>query len=284
MLREYYVLTKPGIIRGNVMNAAAGFLLASTGAINSWLLLATLIGTGLVIACGCVFNSYLDRHIDARMQRTAKRPLVTGTISVRRALVFGTLLGLAGFLILAQWVNALVVILGAVALVSYVAVYGYYKRRTTYGTLVGTLPGALPAVAGYAAVTGRLDTAALLLFIILAAWQMAHFYAIGIYRHADYHAAGLPILPVVRGDHRATLSVYGYIIAFGAACALLTVFGYTGMVFLSVMGAICIIWLAVGLRTRTSVKPAAWGKRMFLFSLIVILLLAVMLAVGGRLP
>jgi protoheme IX farnesyltransferase len=283
VLGKYYNLTKPGIIKGNILNTAGGFLLASTHHIDLLLLVATLLGTALVIACGCVLNNIIDRKIDIKMKRTAKRALVTGEITVRQALYFATALGAVGFADLIIFTNMLTTLIGVVALIMYVAVYGYFKRRSTLGTLVGTIPGALPPVAGYTAVTNQLNGGAWLIFLILVTWQMAHFYSIAMYRQKDYKNAGLPVMPVVHGTERTKLSIIGYILAFIAACALLTVFGYTGIIYLIVMGSLGIAWLVLGLRTYSSHDAVKWGKSMFLFSLTVILSLAIMLSVGGRL-
>jgi protoheme IX farnesyltransferase len=283
VFRRYYNLTKPGIIRGNLLNATGGFLLASTYRIDLLLLLATLGGTALVIACGCVLNNIIDREVDAKMKRTKDRALVKGDISVKNALLYATFLGLAGFVILLVFTNVLTASIGLVALFMYVVVYGYFKRRSPLGTLVGTIPGALPPVAGYTAATGHLDKAAWLIFIILAAWQMAHFYSIAMYRQKDYKNAGIPVMPVVHGIARTKLSVMGYIIAFIAATTLLTVFGYTGYIYLTVMLGLGLAWLILGLRNYNSMDAVKWGKSMFLFSLTVILSLAVMLSVGARL-
>jgi protoheme IX farnesyltransferase len=284
LFKDYYQLTKPGIIRGNLWNTAGGFLLASTGRIDLKLLAAALAGTALVIACACVLNNIIDRRIDSKMKRTQNRALASGKISVKEALVYGVDLGILGFLALAVYTNGLTVAIGALSLFLYVAVYGYFKRRTTYGTLVGSIPGALPPVAGYTAVTGHIDTAAWLVFFILVAWQMAHFYAIGIYHQAEYKAAGLPIKPVVQGAAKTKPSIIAYIATFTIACALLTLEGYTHFVFLIVMTGFGLTWLWLGLKDYKSADPVKWGKKMFLFSLTVILALAVMLAVGARLP
>jgi protoheme IX farnesyltransferase len=283
VFRRYYNLTKPGIIRGNLLNATGGFLLASTYRIDLLLLLATLGGTALVIACGCVLNNIIDREVDAKMKRTKDRALVKGDISVKNALLYATFLGLAGFVILLVFTNVLTASIGLIALFMYVVVYGYFKRRSPVGTLVGTIPGALPPVAGYTAATGHLDKAAWLIFIILAAWQMAHFYSIAMYRQKDYKNAGIPVMPVVNGIARTKLSVMGYIIAFIAATTLLTAFGYTGYIYLTVMLGLGLAWLILGLRNYNSMDAVKWGKSMFLFSLTVILSLAVMLSVGARL-
>jgi protoheme IX farnesyltransferase len=159
-VKNYYRLTKPGIIRGNILTALAGYLYAAKGQIDVPLLLTTLVGTTLVIASGCVFNNYIDRDIDSKMERTKKRALVVGTIQPAHALVFASIVGVVGFVVLVAFVNAITAIVGLIAFVSYVVVYAYAKRKTVHGTLVGSIPGALSLVAGYTAVTGQLDVTA----------------------------------------------------------------------------------------------------------------------------
>ncbi len=284
MLKKYYQLTKPGIIYGNLLNATAGFLLASRHQINLALLAATLAGTSLVVASGCVFNNYIDRDIDKKMARTKKRALVLKNIPVRNALAFATILGLVGFGLLSLFTNRLVVLIGLVGFVDYVIWYGYTKRRTVHGTLVGSISGAAPIVAGYCAVTGRVDSAAVVIFLMLAVWQMPHFYGIAMYRHDDYRAAGLPVLTVARGMLATKLQTLIYIGVFIALTSLLTAYHYTGYTYLTVMLLAGLYWLVKGIRLFSSKDDKLWGRKMFLTSLVVVLVMAVMLSVGSRLP
>lgn len=269
--RAYYHLTKPGIIRGNLFAITAGFFLASQGDIDPLLLLAVWLGTALVIAAGCVFNNYLDRGLDRAMGRTKKRALVTGQISGQAALVYASALGVAGLAILALWVNVLTCLLGIVGLLFYVIVYGVAKRRTVHGTLVGSISGAIPPVAGYTAVANQLDTGALLLFVVLVCWQMPHFYAIAMFRRDDYAAAGLPVLPVARGMQAAKVHILAYIGLFIAATMLLTVFGYTGPIYTVMVGAIGLLWLAKGILGFKNRDDVRWARGMFFFSLSVLM-------------
>ena len=284
MIKTYYALTKPGIIYGNVLTATAGFLLASKGHINGWLLLATVAGTSLVIASACVFNNYIDRGIDAKMARTSKRALVEGTVRGRNAIIYASLLSVAGFTLLIAYTNLLVVVIGLAALFDYVVLYGLAKRRSVHGTLVGSIAGAAPVVAGYCAVTGRIDAGALILFLILASWQMPHFYAIAMYRFDDYKAAGLPVLPVKSGMRATKIQIMLYISAFITANALLSVFGYTGYTYLVIMALLAIIWLRKGAQGFKKINDKLWGRQMFLFSLIIILSLSVTLSASPLLP
>lgn len=246
-------------------------------------LLATLVGIGLVIGSACVFNNYIDRDIDSKMARTRTRAIPSGQVSAQQAITYGAVLGLAGLSILAAKVNLLSVALGLFAMFAYVVVYGFAKRTTPYGTLVGTISGAVPPVAGYAAATGRLDLAAALLFLVLVAWQMPHFYAISIFRIKEYEAAGLPVWPLKKGMPGTKKQMLGYLLAFIAVCALFTITGYTGLVFLAIMGIVWLYWLVVAIKGFGAKDNAAWARKMFSISLIVLLVLSIMLSVGGQL-
>lgn len=281
LIKTYYLLAKPGIVRGNLLTAVAGFFLASPGHIQWGLLLATLGGTSLVIASGCVFNNYIDRDIDQKMARTRKRALVLGTVSKQQALSYATVLGFVGFVILVIYTNWLTCLIGLLALFFYVVVYGYAKRRSVHGTIVGSLPGAASIVAGYTAVTGRLDSATLILFLMLVTWQMPHFYAIALYRYDDYTAAQLPVLPVQKGIKAAKLQIMLYIAAFTAAAALLSLSGYASHIFLAVVTLLGIIWLGLGFKSYSSSNYKKWGQNMFRFSLLVITVLCLTLSVDS---
>ncbi len=284
MFKTYYQLTKPGIIYGNILTATAGFLLACRWHIDFALFLGLIVGTSLVIGSACVFNNYIDRSIDKKMARTRNRALVNGTVSGRSALIYATVLGVVGFISLILLTNWLTVLVGVMAFIDYVALYGLFKRRSVYGTIVGSISGAAPVVAGYVAVTDHFGMAALLLFLILVFWQMPHFYAIAMYRFKDYAAADIPVLPRVSGMFLTKIQIMSYIVAFTVACSLLSVFGYTGLVFRLVMLITGIVWFVqayAGFKTKNDV---AWARKMFFISLIVILVLSVMLSVGALLP
>lgn len=284
MLKKYYHLAKPGIIYGNILNALAGFFLASRWQFEFGLLASTIGGMALVIASGCVFNNYLDRSLDAKMKRTKKRALVEGTISGSSAIAYATILGISGFAILARYTNALTVCLGLLAIFNYVVLYGFFKRRSVHGTVVGSVAGALPPVAAYSAVTNHLDVGAVILFFIYVFWQMPHFYAIGMYRFKDYKAAGLPILSVKKGMRASKVYILGYTAAFTVTSLLLTSFGYTGYAYLFVMAGIGLYWLVKGLKGFEAEDDGEWARHMFGTSLIVVMVLAVMLSVGPLLP
>lgn len=284
-VKRYYWLAKPGIVYSNTIAAIAGFFLASTwsGELNIGLFFAMAGGIAFAIASACVLNNYIDRDIDRKMKRTSWRATASGKITKQAVMTYVTVLGLIGFGLLAIWTNWLTVALVALAYVSYVVLYGIAKRKTIHSTLVGTIPGALPPVVGYVAVTGSLDLVALLLFLIMICWQMAHFYAIGMYRRDDYAAAGLPVMPVAKGMHVTKIQILFYVAVYAILNILFVVYGFAGLTYLAVMGLLGVAWFITGLKSFRG-DDRAWAKRMFLFSFVTLLTFCAMVATGGLLP
>lgn len=276
-LRLYYKLTKPGIVYSNVMTAAAGYLFGAKKHIDSGEMLALLIGTALIIASACVFNNYLDRGIDAKMSRTKKRALASGKISASSALTFASILGVFGFAIL-SFTNALTMTIGFVAIFSYVIVYGAAKRKSVHGTLVGTVPGAASLVAGYSVATDHLDSAALLLFLVMLSWQMAHFYSIAIFRLDDYKSAKIPVMPAMVGIKDTKLQIMLYVFTFVLSCVALCATGQCGLTFLVVMGCLGLYWLYTGVKGFGTKDDAKWARGIFGLSLINLTIFCIVLA------
>lgn len=233
-----------------------------------------------MIASACVFNNYLDRNIDARMDRTKRRATATGAVSARAALAYASVLGIAGLSILAAFTTWLAFAVAFAGHTIYVAAYGYTKRRTPWGTEVGAVAGAAPPVVGYTAVTGHFDTGALILFLILAFWQMPHFYAIAIYRLKDYQAAGLPVLPSARGIRTTKIRLVLYMFAFIYTSVALTTFGYTGFVYLLIVAFLNLIWLMMAFQGFKTTDDSKWSRTVFLFSLVVITFLSIMMSIN----
>ena len=266
------------------MTTLAGFLLAAQGHIALRPLLGVLVGTTLVIASACVFNNVIDRDIDKHMERTKKRALVQGTISIRSALLFASLLGVMGFVLLTWLTNTPTVVLGLIGLVSYVVLYGYAKRNSVHGTLVGTIPGAVPLVSGYTAVTHSLDNGALLLFLIMVFWQMPHFYSIAIYRIKDYAAAKLPVMPVKNGVQTTKVQIMLYIVGFSMTCVVLSIYRYTGTTVAIGMTIVSLYWLYLGAKGWNSPDDTKWARGMFGFSLLALLTFSALLGVESLVP
>ncbi len=290
-MKHYYELTKSGLVFGNIVAVIAGFLLGQSvagfgmPAAKAGMLAGAIIGLGLVMASGCVFNNYIDRDIDAKMERTKRRALVTRRVSERNAIVFGAVLGVLGFAALAMSTNAVAVAVAGVGFVFYVFVYTIgTKRRSPYGTAMGAIAGATPPVVGYAAAAGRLDLAAFILFAIMFTWQMPHFFAIAIRRKEDYAAAKVPVLPVRSGIARTKLSMAVYIIEFIAASSLLAVFGYAGAPYLAVALLLGIVWFVLAVRGFgiTGIEhDRRWARGMFYFSLFVMVALFGAIGIGA---
>jgi len=247
-IKAYYQLTKPGIIYGNMFTAIAGFFLGAQGIFHIGLWLAMAIGSSLGIASACVLNNIIDRDIDKHMERTKKRALVTGEISPRNAFIFGAILGVIGFAILFFFTNLITLIVGIIGGLVYLFPYAYAKRHSVHGTLVGAISGATPIVTGYTAASGHFDLAALLLFAILFIWQMPHFYAIAIFRLKEYAAAHIPVFPVKMGVPATKIAIVLYILLFLISVVLLTVFHYSGLVYVCTLGGVALVWLLLGLQ------------------------------------
>jgi protoheme IX farnesyltransferase len=286
-VRQYYSLTKPGVLYGNVITGAAGFLLAAGyfAVFDVGLFVATIGGMTLVIAAACVLNNVLDQDIDRLMERTKTRAVARGDIPGRSATLFSLLLGLAGLVVLALWTNWLVVGIGVAGFVIYVWLYGALsKRRSIHGTLVGSISGALPVLAGYCAVAGRIDAAAAVVFLALFFWQFPEFYSIAIYRRKEYATAGIPVMSVVKGVPSTIRQIYFYTILFIVSTLLLTAFGYTGWIYLAAMLLLGLYWLRLANEGLTTHNSDGWARRNFHFSLIMLLAFSALLAVGPWLP
>jgi protoheme IX farnesyltransferase len=230
-----------------------------------------------VIASAGVFNNYLDRDSDAKMERTKHRPLARRLITEKSALLFAMCLGIVGFLILIAYTNALTVSITLFGFFMYVVLYIIWKYRSIHGTLVGSVSGAIPPIIGYSAVSHQLDGGACILFMILVLWQMPHFFAIALYRLEEYKAASIPVLPAKRGILATKRQMLLYISAFLAAALLPTFFHYTGYAYFTAVSACGVIWLGLCMRGFSSDNDRLWARNMFRFSLVVITVLCLMI-------
>jgi len=284
-IKNYVLVTKPGIILGNLISAAGGFFLASRGHVDTALLVPTLMGISLVVASGCVFNNCIDRNMDRKMRRTRNRVLARGRMRPGAALFYGILLGIAGMILLWSAANMLCVAVLVSGFAVYVGLYSLFlKRRSVFGTLIGSLAGAAPPLAGYCAVSNRFDTGAAILLCIFSLWQMPHSYGIAIYRYRDYKAAAIPVLPVRHGMNAAKRHVVGYMLAFVAAAFMLTFEGYTGYRYLLVAAGMGLSWLIIGFSGYRTSDNRLWGRRLFVSSVLTITALSIMMSLDFRVP
>ena len=266
----YVSLMKPGIVAGNMITAAGGFILASKGSIDFLLFLTVLAGLSLIIAAGCVSNNYIDRFADQKMARTQNRPLAKESISKESALIFALLLGIAGTFLLAAFVNLLTVAIALLGFAVYVFFYSFIKYRSSFSTLIGSLAGAVPPVIGYCAVSSSLDGCAFLLFLIMVLWQMPHFYAIALYRLNDYAAASIPVLPLKKGVPATKVHMILYTAAFCLASRMLAVAGYAGKIYAITAVILGFSWLLLAISGLFAKDDRLWARKMFFFSLLVV--------------
>jgi len=279
MIKSFLQLTKPGIILGNLITAAAGYFLAAQGQIDWFIFLAMCSGVILIIASGCVFNNFIDRDIDALMMRTCNRALVKKLIPLKIALLYALLLGIAGFVILFAFTNLITVFLGMIGFIVYVGFYSlYFKRNSIHGTIIGSLSGACPPVIGYCAFSNNFDMGAIIILIAFCLWQIPHSYAIAIYRIKDYKAAKIPVLPICKDIKSARKHIIGYIIAFTLVALLLAKQNYVGMVYTVVMTIMGVYWLYIAVADYKHLDNQLWAKRLFAFSILTITVLSVLIS------
>ncbi len=276
-LLDYWDLTKPEISFLVTLSALAGFVLGSPGDVDGWLLGYTLIGTALSSGGGGVLNHYLERHLDKRMHRTADRPLPSGRIAPRKALFFGIGLTTAGVATIFFLVNLLTAALAALTVYLYLFVYTPLKRRTKYNTIIGTIPGALPALGGFAAATGTLGFGGWTLFAILALWQMPHFLSLAWMYRKDYARAGYVMLPVVEPDGNSTArQTLLFTLLLALASLLPTVVGVTGAVYLA--GALVLnVWFLLPTYAFYRSRTTRDARRVLMGSILYIPLLVVLI-------
>ena len=203
-LGAFFELTKPRITFLILVSTALGFYLGSQGEINSNQFAVTIIGTFLLAGGAGAINHFVEKDLDKLMDRTQSRPIPAGIISSKSALFFGVSISIIGFIILAALVNHLTAILGLITVLLYIFVYTPLKKITWLNTTIGAIPGAMPALGGWAASANELDPNAWILFSILFLWQHPHFYAIALMCKEDYEKAGFQMLPVIEKESNRT--------------------------------------------------------------------------------
>ena len=234
-VRQFYALTKPRVVQLIVLCAVIGMLLAAPG-VQAWKrMLAATAGIWLVAAAAAAFNCLVERHLDARMKRTAWRPTARGELGAGQALAFSAILCTAGMALLCLHVNALTAWLTLASFVGYALVYTVIlKPRTPQNIVIGGASGAMPPLLGWAAMRGDVGTEALLMWLIIFLWTPPHFWSLALYRVDDYRRAGIPMLPITHGSLSTRRHVFGYTIALFAATLLPVAVGMSGLLYLAV--------------------------------------------------
>ncbi len=272
VLREYLILTKPGIVTLVLITTLGGIYIGSRGDLDPVLVFWTLLGTGLAAAGSAVVNMVLDRDIDSLMARTSERPLPRGAVSPRGAFLFGVSLIALSFVVLALLVNLTAAALAMVASFSYVVLYTLLlKRRTPIATEIGGISGALPPVIGYVAGSGELDIRAFVLFLIMFMWQPPHFWVLALKYRDDYAKAGVPTLPVVRGVFTTKIKTLLYTVSLLPLSLVPYAIGMTGKLYFITALIISLVYTGYTLVFIFSKRD--YSMKLFFFSIIYIAVL-----------
>lgn len=232
-LKAFFMLNKPVIVLLLLVTTYAGMVVGGRQIPGFWLTLWTMIGGALAAGGASALNQVIDREIDGLMQRTAKRPLPSGALSPAEGLAYGLGACLAAFFILAGFVNLLAAVLSLAGMIYYVLLYSVWlKHATVQNIVIGGGAGAIPPLVGWAAATGRLDIPALFLFAIVFMWTPPHFWALAIVRKNDYARAGVPMLPVIKGERNARVQIFIYTVELVGLTLLMPLFNMAGSLFL----------------------------------------------------
>ena len=282
--RRYLELTKPKVVALITFTAIVGTLLASPGVPPFAALLWGNLGIALAAACAATINHVLDRRIDEQMARTRARPLPSGALSEREALLFAALLGFTAMALLAFLVNLLTAVLTFCSLIGYAVVYTVWlKRATPQNIVIGGAAGAAPPVLGWAAVTDSVDPNALLLFLIIFVWTPPHFWALAIARRDEYARAGIPMLPVTHGVDYTRLQVLFYTVLLVAVTLMPYVTGMSGLLYLAAALVLNAGFLYYALALKITAHEAL-PMRVFRFSVTYLMWLFAALLVDHYVP
>ncbi|MEX1222467.1 MAG: heme o synthase [Idiomarina sp.] len=275
--RDYLELTKPRVVALLLLTAVVGMCLA-TPTLPSWaIIIPAFIGIGLMAGSAAAINHLVDRHIDAKMARTLRRPLPSGTLSPKRVLTFSAAIGTIGYIVLAVWVNTLTAVLTLASLVGYAIIYTMYlKRATPQNIVIGGLAGAAPPLLGWTAVTNELHAHAVLLVMIVFTWTPPHFWALAVHRAKDYAKADIPMLPVTHGVAFTKTCILLYTVLLAVVCMLPYLVGMSGVIYLVGVTILNLVFLGYAWKLKFApTKKTAYA--MFTFSIWHLMVLFVVL-------
>ena len=284
VLKGYLALTKPRIIELLLVTTVPTMIVAANGFPRLWLIIATLVGGTLAAGGANAFNMVIDRDIDAIMERTKKRPLVTGVMSARSATLFAFALEAVAFAVLVLWVNQLSAWLALSATAFYVFIYTMLlKRRSKQNIVIGGAAGAVPVLIGWAAVTNSLGWTPVLLFLVIFIWTPPHFWALAVRYRDDYQAANVPMMPVVASLRRTTLEILVYTVIMWALTLLIGSSAHLGWIYAvsaTVLGAMFTFYaLRLFRHARVDKANVAEAMRLFHFSITYLSALFILMAV-----
>ncbi len=280
----YWQLCKPNVVALMVFTAWVGMLLASPDAFPLRAFVFGTLGIALMAGSAAAINQVVDRHVDARMLRTRGRPIPQGQLAPRHCVLFALVMGVVGFVVLWSGVNRLTAVLTLLSLVGYALVYTLWlKRATPQNIVIGGAAGATPPLLGWTAVTGQVDPYALVLFLIIFTWTPPHFWALAIYRKADYAKANIPMLPVTHGDDHTRLQILLYTVLLVVVTLLPFLLGVNGVVY-----AIGALLLGAGFLYHALMmiytRRRRWAIKTFVYSIVYLFALFAFLLFDRFLP
>ncbi|HEY9652977.1 MAG TPA: heme o synthase [Coleofasciculaceae cyanobacterium] len=275
VIQSYYQLTKPRIIPLLLITTAAGMWMASDGRVDPVLLLVTLVGGTLAAASAQTLNCIYDRDIDYDMMRTRHRPIPSGKVQPRDALIFAIVLASVSFTLLTVFANLLTALLAMSGIVFYMGIYTHLlKRHTPQNIVIGGAAGAIPALVGWAAVTGTLSWAAWLLFAIVFLWTPPHFWALALMIRDDYASVNIPMLPVVAGEEPTTRQIWYYtLIVVPVSLLLIYPLGESGIVYGVIALGLGSIFLKKAWQLLQEPGDKQLARSMFKYSILYMMLL-----------
>ncbi len=267
LAQEYYRITKPRVVGLIMFTAIAGMFLASPTLPGFAVIVLATIGIGLAAASGAAVNHVLDEDKDFLMKRTRNRPLPSGTIDTRSAMIFACMLATISMLVLVVGVNTLTAVLTFASLIGYAVIYTIFlKYATPQNIVIGGAAGAMPPVLGWTAVTGTLSSDAVLLFLIIFCWTPPHFWALALYRAQDYQTAEIPMLPVTHGEKLTRLHVLLYTVLLTAVTIMPFATGMFGYIYLFATLVLNTIFILLTVRLYVRYTDQL-SRRVFKFSI-----------------
>ena len=267
-VRQFLALAKPRVVSLIVFCAVIGMFLATPDLPPPLVVFAATVGIALVAGAAAAINCLVEQKIDAKMQRTRARPLPAGVLTSRQTLLFASLVGGVGLLILGRWVNALTMWLTLATFVGYAIVYTVLlKPATPQNIVIGGASGAMPPVLGWAAVTGQVTLEPVILFLIIFVWTPPHFWSLALYRTQDYARAGLPMLPVTHGPEYTRTMILRYTLALFAVTLLPFAIGMSGWLYLVCAVALSGQFLVRAVQMKRAYSDAL-ARRTFRYSIV----------------
>jgi protoheme IX farnesyltransferase len=283
VIQSYYQLTKPRIIPLLLITTAAGMWMASDGRVDPLLLLVTLAGGTLAAASAQTLNCIYDRDIDYAMERTRHRPIPSGRVQPRDAILFAIALAALSFTLLTVFANLLAALLAMSGIVFYMVIYTHLlKRHTTQNIVIGGAAGAIPALVGWAACTGSLSWSAWLLFLIVFLWTPPHFWALALMIRDDYAKVGIPMLPVIVGEEATTRQIWIYsLILIPVSLLLIYPLGVSGIIYGVVAVGLGSIFLKKAWQLLQAPTDKSLARSLFKYSILYMMLLCTAIVVDS---